>query len=152
MKTIENILTPQIKTSISNYAKLGIEITVLELENDVLIVKVHQKRLFNGFVLSQKQLIERGQEIFKTIGVKVRIRPLTYTLDIRDITPEWIEAKMKEFNIKRKDVISHLHIDKSTFSLYLNGSRNMSRMGKAAFFWYFLSFELNRDFREELNR
>ena len=52
---------------------------------------------------------------------------------------------MKSLGIKRNDVISHLHIDKSTLSLYLNGSRNMTRMGKSTFFWYFLNFEVNNE-------
>lgn len=148
MRTTNDILTTDVKRSIENYSRMGVEVDLLEVRDNVIIVRVHQKRLFNGFVLSQKQLIERGKEIFQTIVGEVRIRPLTYSLDIRDITPEWIESKMNEFGIKRNDILTHLHIDKSTLSLYLNGERNMSRLAKAAFFWYFLTFEINRDVRE----
>lgn len=148
MRTTNDILTPDIKRSIENYSRMGVEVDLLEVRDNVIIVRVHQKRLFNGFVLSQKQLIERGKEIFQTIVGEVRIRPLTYSLDIRDITPEWIKSRMNEFGIKRNDILTHLHIDKSTLSLYLNGERNMSRLAKAAFFWYFLTFEINRDVRE----
>lgn len=150
MRTTKDILTEDIQRSISNYSRMGIEVNILEVDEDSLVASVTQKRLYNGFVLSQKELVERGKEIFQTIVGKVIIRPLTYTLDIRDITPEWIKSRMEEFGIKRNDVLTHLHIDKSTLSLYLSGQRSLSRMVKAAFFWYFLTFEINRDLREGL--
>lgn len=140
--------TPDIKESISNYAKRGIQIDYLGLDKEWHYIKILQKNNFNGYILSQKELIERAKDIFKGID-NIRFRPLTFTLDIRIITPDWIVSKMKEYNISRNDILSHLHMDKSTLSLYLSGKRNMSRLAKAAFYWYFSNFEINRNIRYE---
>ncbi len=59
---------------------------------------------------------------------------------------------MKEFGIRRKDLIKQLAIDKSSLSLYLSGKRKMDKSLKAAFFYYFMNYEINRDLREELMR
>lgn len=140
--------TSHIEKSISNYARMGIQIEYLGFEKEYHYIKIVQKNNYNGFILSQKELIERAKDIFRGID-NLRYSPLTFTLDVKIITPEWIESKMKEFNISRNDILSHLHIDKSTLSLYLSGSRNMSRLAKASFYWYFSTFEINSNLRSD---
>lgn len=117
MRTPENILTDSIVNQINKELKLGFIISVLEVTEDLLVVKVFQKEIKNGMVLTQKQLVAKGKEVFKNIKGTIRIRPLTFTLDIREITPYWIKNRMKILGIKRNDVIPYLHIDKSTLSL-----------------------------------
>ncbi|MFA7616927.1 MAG: hypothetical protein WCY16_10145 [Weeksellaceae bacterium] len=141
METIN--LTKQQLLSISNYKKVGIEI---ELDGD--IVKITQKRLFNGYILNQKQLIERAREIFPDM----KVHPVAFSLDVSQITTEWIESRMKEFGIKRNDLIKQLALDKSYLSLLFADEDNprkinLSRQVRSMFFYYFLTYELNRDFR-----
>lgn len=132
-------LTAQQEQSIHNYARMGIEIKIVD-ENTLII---HQKRLINGYLLNQKQLHERARAIFPNIHIK----PVVYNFDANFIDVTWITNKMEEFGIKRNDLIKHLAIDKSSLSLYMSGKRKMDKSQKAAFFFYFLTYELNRDFR-----
>lgn len=128
----------------ANYKRLGIEIE--PIDNDS--VKITQKRLINGYILNQKQLIDRAKEVYPD----KKIIPVAYSLDVNGITVEWIENKMKEFGIKRNDLIKQLAIDKSSLSLIMSGNRELSKPMRATFFYYFLTYELNRDFREHLNQ
>ena len=136
-------LTIDQKRSIDNYKRMGIDIDVLDEET----VKISQNRLLNGYILNQKQLHERAREIFS----EEKIIPVVYSLDVDKIDIDWIEDKMNEFGIKRNDIIKQMAIDKSSLSLFLSGKRKMDKSQRAAFFFYFLTYELNRDFREQIN-
>lgn len=140
MDTIK--ITKDQQLSIQNYKKVGIDIEVL---NDN-IVRIVQNRIINGYILNKKELIERAKEIFP--GYKVQ--PIRYSLNVSEITPEWIHEKMKEFGLNTNDLASQIAIDKSSLSLILSGERKMNKSVQALFFYYFLTYELNRDFRAEL--
>lgn len=129
--------------SITNYKRAGISLEVLD--NDT--VKVSQTKLINGYILNQKQLIERGKDVYPD----KKIIPVVFSLNVEDITLEWIESKMAEFGIKRNDLIKQLAIDRSSLSLIMSGKRELSKPMRATFFYYFLTYELNRDFREHLD-
>lgn len=132
---------------------MGIDIEILEADDNSALVKATQKRVGNGFYLSQKQIADRVKSIFEPTGIdpkNVKVISLTNQLDLSLITPEWIDSRMEEFNLKRSDLINHLGIDKTAVSRYLNGTRRMNKMVKSAFFWYFLTYQINRDLREQL--
>lgn len=134
-------LTSTQSKSIATYRAAGIDIEVLE-DNQV---KITQARLINGFILNQKQLHERAREVFPD----EKIIPVVYSLQVGEITLDWIEQQMKEFGIKRNDLIKQLAIDKSSFSEILSGNRGLTKAMKATFFYYFMVYRLNRDFREQ---
>lgn len=142
METLNKLTKSQHK-SISNYAAAGIDIELID--NDT--VKVTQARLINGFILNNKQLHERAKEIFPD----KKIIPVVFSLDVDDIDLTWIDNKMNEFGIKRKDLIKQLAIDKASLSLIFSGKRELSKPMRATFFYYFLTYELNRDFRDQIN-
>lgn len=125
---------------IVNYRRMGIDITV---DGDSVVIR--QTRLLNGYILNQRQLIERAREAF---GDGWKIVPVVYSLDVSEIDVQWVMAKMDEFSIKRNDIIKQLAIDKSTLSSMFSGDRGLTKREKAAFYFYFLTYELNRDFRE----
>lgn len=129
--------------SITNYKRVGISLEVLDDDT----VKVSQTKLINGYILNQKQLIERGKDVYPD----KKIIPVVFSLNVEDITLEWIESKMAEFGIKRNDLIKQLAIDRSSLSLIMSGKRELSKPMRATFFYYFLTYELNRDFREHLD-
>lgn len=142
----------KMKLAMANYRKAGIDIETVEVnEGDVsLTVKISQKRLLNGYILNQSQLIERCKEVFKHSPWKIKIIPVVFSLDVDDINIDWIKDKMEEFGIKRKDLIKQLAIDKSSLSLIFSGNRELSKPMRATFFYYFLTYELNRDLRAQL--
>ena len=57
---------------------------------------------------------------------------------------------MEEFGLKRKDLIRQLNNDKASLSLIFSCNGKLSIKTKTSFFYYFLSYELNRDLREGL--
>ena len=148
METLELNIKKVLQKSISNYARMGIDIEILEIENNTAKVKISQNSLVNGYILNQKMLVERVKEVFEPTKLKTIVIPLVYSLDVNVINQKWIEDKMQEFGIKRKDILKQLAIDKSSLSLYFSGGRKMNKLVKAAFYFYFLTYELNRDFRE----
>lgn len=135
----------RVKNSIITYRKAGIDIEIIDKSD--FTVKIAQNRLINGWILNQKELIERAKDIYPN----AKIIPVVYSLNVDDITIDWINSRMDEFGIKRNDLIKQLALDKSSLSLYLSGKRKMDKSQKAAFYFYFLTYELNRDFREYLN-
>lgn len=137
----------RINKSISAYAANGIDISIVEASGADLKVVIEQTRLVNGYILNNKELYERAKEVFKDTGFRAKIDPVVFTLNVEDITVNWIEDKMQEFGIKRKDLEKQLAIDKSSLSLIMSGNRELSKPMRATFFYYFLTYELNRDFR-----
>jgi len=141
-------ITDRQELSILNYRRMGIDMKVLENN----FIKITQARLINGIILNKKELHQRAREVFPDKVFK--IIPVVYSPDLRIITQEWIFAKMDEFGIKRKDLSKQLSLDSSYLSLLFADKSNprkinLSKPMKALFFYYFLSYELNRDLREE---
>ena len=133
------------------YKSVGLFIEVLETDQNSVVtkVKIKQKHLYNGYILNQKQLVERAKLLYSNSGLpKVKVIPVVYSLDVNIVSLEWVENKMDEFGVKRSDLIKQLSIDESSLSLLLSGKRKMNKLVKAAFYYYFLTYELNRDFRE----
>lgn len=137
-----NKLTASQNKSIANYKAFGIDVEILE-DNQV---KITQSRLVNGYVLNQKQLHERAREVFPD----AKIIPVVYSLQVDEINIDWIEQQMAEFGIKRNDLIKQLAIDKSSLSEIFSGNRGLTKSMKANFFYYFLTYKLNRDLREQM--
>lgn len=140
MKTIE--ITATQNKSISTYRAAGIDIEILDDDR----VKISQSRLINGYILNQNQLHKRAREVFP----KEKIIPVVYSLEVDDITLDWVNQQMEELGIKRNDLIKQLAIDKSSLSELLSGNRGLTKSMKATFFYYFLTYRLNRDLREQI--
>ncbi|MBL6668910.1 MAG: hypothetical protein ISP72_02190 [Flavobacteriaceae bacterium] len=143
-------ITKQLTHSIINYGRMGIIMEILEIDDKEAKVKVVQKHSPNGYFLNQNQLVERVKGVFEHTGLKTKVYPVVYKIDVSVVTPEWITLKMNEFGINRKDIIRQLDLDISSLSLMLNGERKMNKLVRSAFFYYFLTYELNRDLREEI--
>ena len=146
--TIEE-LENMVGQSISNYAKMGIDIEVLEIKDDKAIVKIAQNRLVNNLMLNQKQLVERLKCVFSDIEMTILPRPKVFYFDVANIDGQWLKLRMKELGLHTNDVVSQLAINKTTLNQYLKGERIMEQPIKAAFFYYFMTYQLNNEFREQ---
>lgn len=141
--------------SVIEYRKAGIYIEPLEPadgDNPILNprIKITQRKLINGYVLNQKQLVQRAKSLYKPLGYDVKVVPVVWSLDTDEITLDWISAKMDEFGLKRNDLIKQLAINKSELSKLFSGTVSLSYSTKAKFFWYFMVYELNQGLREQL--
>lgn len=141
----------QIRRSKANYRRAGIDIDTVDIDfgNLTVTVRIAQSRLVNGYMLNQKQLVDRAREVFIDSPWRVKIKPVVYSLDTSHITIPWIEDRMEEFGIRRKDLIKQLAIDKVSLSKIFSGTTGLTRSMRALFYYYFMTYELNRDFREE---
>ncbi len=145
---LSEVVTKRINNSILNYAAAGIIIDFIDFDGTTATLTITQANLINGYILSNKELYDRAKEMFFGVDeIKFKIIPSVFSLNIDNITIQWIECKMSEFGINRKDLVKQLAIDKSSLSLILSGNRELSKPMRATFFYYFLTYELNRDFR-----
>lgn len=128
------------KIAVRNLKMVGIEIEFLDEKH----LKITQKSLYNGFILTKKELVDRAKKIFPEHTVK----PVRFSLDVSYIDIDWINSKMKEIGLSTNDLVSQTAIDKSSLSLILSGERKMNKSVKALFYYYFLTYELNRDLRK----
>lgn len=62
--------------------------------------------------------------------------------DLNMITAEFIKKKMQEHNKTNSDLCQDLNIDKSTVSLWLSSTRDMTKPVKTMFKFYFLYLDL----------
>ena len=129
--------------SIENYSKYGIDIN--QVDEETIVIK--QTRLVNGYILNQKQLVEIAKDIFPNYHIK----PVVYSLEVSTITIDWIGAKMKLYGIKNNDLVKQLAIDKKSLETILNGKTKLSNSLGALFYYYFLTYEINTEVRNQIN-
>lgn len=132
-------LTDFQKIAIRNLKSVGIEIEIIDDSH----LRIIQKSNYNNYILTKKELVDRAKKLFPSFIVK----PVRYSLDLDLITLDWVNSKMKEIGLNRNDLVAQTAIDASSISLILSGERKMNKSVKALFYYYFLTYELNREFR-----
>lgn len=147
---MENFLNAEqqkiFKRAKSNYAKAGLSIKI-ENGNGKYEFVIRQDTVFNGFILTNKQLYERAKKISDEMGLKANISPVVFKPNFNEVTPQWVFDRMKELDINRNTLLAQTGLDKGTLSLVLNDARSMTRTMKATFYYYFLTYELNAELR-----
>lgn len=132
--------------SIAAYKKVGIEIEVLELKEEIPVVLIKHRYSYNGYILNQKQLVKRAKTLFSY--EKIQVKTSVYSLDLKNKTMNWIKEKMTEFGLTQNDFIKLLALDKTSLKLIFSEKQELSKQVKAAFYYLFLTFEINKQFRE----
>lgn len=132
----------------------GILVDIMDYTPDgVVKVRVEQKELRNGYILNQSELVGRAAAVLSPLGnaFKIHYHALSHIPDLNEVTPDWINTRMADFKLSRRDILKQLGLDASTLSVLLSGERNLTRFQRAAFYYYFLTYEINRDVRDYLN-
>ncbi|GAB6011482.1 hypothetical protein [Viscerimonas tarda] len=136
-----------LETSESNYKRFArIYFQVLSCEENKIVVKVWQQENPAGKYLSAKELVERSKSVFNEDvlppEVKLHVRPIPFEQDeLKTLTVTDIEKKMQQYGLQPKDLVKLLDIDKSSLSLILNHGRELTKSGKAMFYYFFKSLE-----------
>jgi hypothetical protein len=138
----------RLELSERNYKRFGrIYFQIISFENDTLIVKVWQRENAAEKYLSAPELIERARGVFSSIipaGAIIHVRPIVFKRDeLKLFTVADIETKMKLYGLQAKDLVKLLDIDKSSLSLMLNRERELTKSGRAMFYYLFKSMETN---------
>ena len=134
-----------LESSSSNYKRFArVYFQILEFSDNRVVVKVWQLENPAERYLISKELIDRTKEVFGNdilpAEITLHVRPIAFESDeLKTLTVEIIEEKMKQFGLKPKDLVKLLDIDKSTLSQILKKNRELSRASKAMFFYLFKS-------------
>jgi hypothetical protein len=119
------------------YARIYFKI--VSFENDELIIKVWQTEKIDKNYLSGNDLIIRAKELFKgkiPDNVKLHVRPVPFDV-LANFTLADIKSEMEKLDLQQKDLVKLLNINKTTISLLLSDSRNMTKATKAMFYYLF---------------
>lgn len=137
-------------TAFDEANKSGIEFRILWNDpsniTDIRVI-IRQIKIINGVIFNSKQLYDMAKELFAPY--KVKIKAEIFKLDLSAFTIEWVQYKIKELGIDRNDITQHLGIDKAQLNLLFNKSHRLTRIEKAAFYYYFLVYEQNREFSKQ---
>lgn len=130
------------------YHQNGVEIK--PLDEDPTIILVRQWSLTDrGCLYTRKALVEKARRLYPDKKYKIRVN--TYSLQIDDITPEWIQEQMQLYGVKPSDLVHQIALSKSSVSLLINGTRPMGMYTKALIFYYFLSLKLSKIAYSDIN-
>lgn len=153
MKNIELLPIPsdaqkRLSEFAAQYRKMArIFVEIVSFNGGRLIVRVEQKEAVNDKILTKKELTERVREMFAgEIPIDWKLTVSAVNFDRRDIdavNAEWINTNMERLGLKAKDISSHTALDKSSVSLYLSGERPMSKLAKAAFYYFIKYYEMS---------
>ncbi|SDQ22643.1 hypothetical protein [Flagellimonas zhangzhouensis] len=147
---MESNRAQQVQREFGWYKASGIEFKILDSNSQGFPKKVlvTQTKVINGYMLNQKQLVERTKALF---GREVKVIPSVHSLDVNGIDLGWIVDKMKDLGIKRKDLVKQTGLDKTYLSRLFSGQIGLSTPMRALFHYYFQTYELNGIFRTEKN-
>ena len=132
----------------NEYRKMArIYIEVVSFMNGRLIVRAEQKEAVNERILTKTELSERVREMFAgEIPADWTLTVSAVNFDRRDIAAvdaDWITGNMQRLGLRAKDIVNHMGLDKSEASLILAGERNLSKLGKAAFYYFIKYHEMS---------
>lgn len=102
------------------------------------------QREFKGFrIFNQRELVERARSLYP--DKKYKIVPITFPLQVAQVTPEWIQEQMKLYHVRTKDLINQLALGSSGVSIAINGTRPIAPSTKALFYYYFATKRLGAE-------
>ena len=119
----------------------NIEFNILTVEENTLTVATEQGKTGSGKYANLKTLVKRTHEVFDNVlppSCKLEVQPTEYLESpAATVTPDWINKKMLEKEIRIKQIAFDTGIDRTDLSAWINGLRPMSQIVKALFYYYF---------------
>lgn len=114
---------------------------ILRFADNVLTVETRQDKSPAENYLDGKLLYQRTKELFKAnnlpADIKLHINTIPYKPSPTEVvTPEYVRHFMTDLKIKAKDIAADTGLDKTNISAWVNGTREMSQIVKAMFYYY----------------
>lgn len=129
-------------------SRAGLDVrTRLEAEGVILTeeaggsVKVAQASAPRGRLFSARELVRMARELYPSRAHKIVANTLAF--DPSAVTPEWLREQMARYELKPRDLMSHLSLRPTTVSVAINGSGEVASSTKALFYYYFLAQNLS---------
>ncbi|MDR1779964.1 MAG: hypothetical protein LBR50_04430 [Tannerella sp.] len=136
-----------LEASERNYKRFArVYFRILGFDGREMIVKIWQMDNPAGKYLSAKELVERAKSVFDASivpeNVTIHVRPIPFERDkLNEFSAATVASKMQALGLQPKDLVKMLDIDKSSLSLMLNSKRDLSKAGRAMFYYFFKSME-----------
>lgn len=140
---VPDTIIDQFEERALQYRKFArITFKILSVFRNTITIETKQDKSPAENYLGQKDLFERGQDVFKELydnsDLKVHMNVHRYVESPTDtVTPEYIRAKMTALKIKQKHIVESLGLDAPAVSSWVSGNREMSNPVKAMFYLYF---------------
>lgn len=121
----------------------GIGIDIREEAHAIIVTQTH---VTDGHIRTNQELYDIGRRWYP--DRERPITPVVYRLSLADITPEWVNDQVKAHKLSRSTLKAQTGLTASELSDMLNGRRPMTRTTRAMFYYFFLTYQLNRDLRQ----
>jgi hypothetical protein len=117
----------------------NIEFCILSVDDTSVSIETTQSETRSGKYANQTTLIKRTLEVFERALSKfeIEVEAVPYLPNPTSIvTPVWLERKMKEKDVRIKQIAFETGIDRESISDWVTGKRAMSQIVKAMFYFY----------------
>ena len=146
-------LTPEQLKTLDTRAQLhrrysSLEFKVTEAIPEQVTVLIAQAQSHAGNYFDTRRLVEIAHETFDDLVAPRRllVRPVPYQPSPTEVvTPEWIQKKALESGKKVKEIAHDIGVDASTVAAYKSGSKPLSGVVKAMFYYYFQTISSSSD-------
>jgi len=117
----------------------NIQFTIKDVRDQKIYLEVSQSETRSKKYANEATLIKRAHEVFDKWfpEYELDIEPTTHGLTPTSVvTPAWLERKMKEKNVRIKQIAFDTGVDRDSIADWVSGKRSMSQIVKAMFFFY----------------
>lgn len=117
----------------------NIQFTIKALVDNKLLLEASQSETRSKKYATEATLIKRAHEVFDKWfpAIELDIEPTTFGLTPTSVvTPLWLEKKMKEKDVRIKQIAFDTGVDRESIADWVSGKRSMSQIVKAMFYFY----------------
>jgi len=119
----------------------NIEFTILKVDGKDIHIEAAQSETRSGRYATEAALNKKSHELFdKWLPGYTLIVTLSPHLPspASVVTPTWLEMKMKEKDVRIKQIAFDTGVDRDSIADWVSGKRSMSQIVKAMFYFYLL--------------
>jgi hypothetical protein len=127
------------KAAETHKVQANIQFSIKERDGNKLYIEASQSETRSKKYATEATLIKRAHEVFDKWlpDFELEIEPTTYGLTPTSVvTPAWLEKKMKEKDVRIKQIAFDTGVDRESIADWVSGKRSMSQIVKAMFFFY----------------
>lgn len=120
----------------------NIEFNILMVEDGILQILVQQLENRSGKYANRSTLTKRVHEVFDKWmpAYKIQVQVQEFRPSVAAVvSPKWLEQMMEEKGVRIKQVAFDTGVDRESIAGWVSGTRTMSQIVKAMFYFYFLS-------------
>jgi hypothetical protein len=127
------------KAAAVHKSQSNIEFCILSVDDTSVSIETTQAETRSGKYANQTTLIKRTLEVFEKAlsSYEIEVEAVPYLPNPTSVVnPVWLERKMKEKDVRIKQIAFETGIDRESISDWVTGKRAMSQIVKAMFYFY----------------